>query len=216
MVYTYSTLVADRDTAGSIKEWVNATDIPSTTILAEAEASIYRDLRVREMLTKSTGTLAAGASAIALSTFPRYRQTYLLKFTGEGGTREILAEPLTLPDVVEKIHWDANGDRVTGPPQFWATDADNIVFDLEADQSYSYWFWYYQALESLSVSNETNFLTDKYPSMLRSACLMFAAEWRKDSQERAYYERMLGGLILAASVDSDREMAGTQITIVPE
>jgi hypothetical protein len=50
----YSTLVADKTVAGSIKRWVNYGQIDSETVLTEAQALIYSMLRAREMRQAST------------------------------------------------------------------------------------------------------------------------------------------------------------------
>lgn len=213
----YTTLVADRDTDGSLKSWINATDIPSTTILEEAQAHIYQNLRVREMLTNGSGTISQGDEAIPLSSFTNYRQGHRLQIIGT--TVDVAKSKLVrwpLDQVLDARSWDADGNRVQARPQWWATDASNIVLDSAADQDYPYEFWYYQALQSLSGSNLTNFLTDKYPAMLRYACLMKANEWKKDHRERVYYGQLVMGEITSAHVDSDREQETSDIVIMVE
>jgi hypothetical protein len=62
----FTTLTADKTTSGSIKNWVNRSDIPATDILTEAEAYIYQQLRAREMLSTTPLSIAAAASSVAL------------------------------------------------------------------------------------------------------------------------------------------------------
>ena len=47
MAITWTVLTGSKDTEGSIANWVNRSDLPTTNILLEAEAWIYQHLRIR-------------------------------------------------------------------------------------------------------------------------------------------------------------------------
>ena len=66
MAINWTTLTAAKTTEGSIKNWVNRSDIPVTNILLEAEAWIYQTLRVREMVVDEAFTFDASSSSEAL------------------------------------------------------------------------------------------------------------------------------------------------------
>ncbi len=59
----------------------------------------------------------------------------------------------------------------------------NIHFDQAVFQTSLMQLQYYQSLPLLSASNQTNFLTNRYPNLMRVACLCAAADFMKDSEE---------------------------------
>ena len=78
--YSYPVLIASEQAEGSIKNWINKGDIPAAAVLDEAEQYIYERLRVREMLTSTTGTMGVGTASTALPA--RYRTPLTLHITG--------------------------------------------------------------------------------------------------------------------------------------
>ncbi len=206
--YSYSVLTASKQAEGSIKNWTNKTDLPSAAILDEAEQYIYERLRAREMQTSTTGTMTIGTATIALPA--RYRTPLPLHITGAvgdviGGGHYAEVKHKLLEEVERSFQFDGDGVRVNLKPQIYYTDGANINFESPPDKAYTYRFAYYQALTSLSGANETNFLTDRYPRMLRAACLMIANEWLKQEDDRAYWGRVCDGGIIMATIEADQE-----------
>lgn len=170
----YTTLTGSETTTGSLKYWLNYSRIDADGILDEAEAWIYARLRVRKMLATADVSISLAASTATLPT------GYL--------------DPvhLCIPGYVERIRnidverfrtelgWDTSADLPEGPPQRWVDIDSQMNFDHKADQAYTAKMVYYKTPTALSSSNETNFLTDRYPTLLRRACLMFGGEARKE------------------------------------
>src|SRR3984893_10670747 len=65
---TYTSLVGDKNTAGSIARWVNYSKLDADQILQEAQALLYSMLRVREMRAHFNFNMAQGGDRIALPT----------------------------------------------------------------------------------------------------------------------------------------------------
>lgn len=217
MTYTYSQLIGTRDTDGSIANWVNATNLPVAVLLSEAEDWIWNRLRIRENREKTVATLAANASSIALSTFANYRQAESFRFLGTTAGVGAYRPLRKRVDFVEDVQtWDGDGNLIQGDPQFWATDEDDILFEVRNRTERPYQFRYFIALPHLSGSNETNVLTDKYSTLLRTACLMKAAEWQKNDRESVKNKALAEAQILGAELDSDREQEGIDLVVVPE
>src|SRR5260370_10335031 len=63
---SYTTLVGDKNTAGSIARWVNYSKLDADQILQEAQSLLYSMLRTREMRTHFSFDLAVGSSQVAL------------------------------------------------------------------------------------------------------------------------------------------------------
>lgn len=205
----YTTLVADRDTAGSIKNWVSNSTIPSTTVLSEAEDWIYRRLRVRNMLAVDEGTMSTSNAYVALPTgFLASRSFWY------SGTDKAELEHKTLTDIEAARTYDGAGVLASGKPnQFWV-DGTNAYFSLTPDQAYSYRWWFYKQLDALSASNETNFLTDRHPRLLRCACLAFANEFMKQDGDKLYWLRLAEGEIEAVHREDDEVRWDLDISVV--
>jgi hypothetical protein len=212
MTMNYTTLVGARSIEGSIRNWVNRETTPSTTVLTEAEALIYQELRVRPMQQVVTGVLAADADAIDLaSEAPRFRQPISFFFTATATVVRHWPAFRPLDEVLQDWEWDSDGNRVDGLPDKWSYEGDNLQFDKPTDVARPWRLTYYGALAPLSVSNETNFLTSRYPTLLRCACLAITASFDKDDKEEAKWVAKLGQQIQRANVDGDLELAGQQI-----
>lgn len=212
MTLTYSILTGTRQTDGSIKNWVNNGLVPATTILTEAEAEIYKRLRVRQMLIRTTGTLALAASSISLPS--DYRSLFSFMFTGVD--KDTLRKRL-IWQIEEMWQYDSDGNRIQEKPRFYAASESDIEFDTEADQAYLYQFRYYGAGAALAeLTNETNFLTSTYPTMLRYACLYRAFEHLRNTKERTYYKTLMESEIFTANQESDLELMGADLVMTTD
>ena len=204
----FTTLVSSRDTDGSIRNYVNYARLPSAQILTSAEAWIYQRLRTREMKATDTGTISSG-STIAVPA--RLRQPIHFMFTGVNHAEVTLKTE----DVVrEAFTYDGDGNRVTGKPQMYAIDGTNLFFEVSVDQAYTYDFMYYQALAALSSTNTTNFLTDRYPTLLQAACMFKAYEFTRNGPGRSYWLQIARDEIREANVDSDLEISTAEIDVM--
>jgi hypothetical protein len=211
MAIDYETLTGTKGEDGSIRQWVNHAGVPATVILTLAEQNIYRKIRIREMLQSATGTVAAGASTIALPA--GYRQRNFLMFTG--ANKSILT-PKLLDEVEANFTYDSAGDRTTGIPRMYGTDDTNIIFETELSEARDYHFRYYGDLTALSNSNPTNILTTRYAKLLYTACMVEAYEWSKNEREKMYWQKVMQGEVYEANKEMDQELAGVEMTMVTE
>lgn len=212
MAYDYTTLAGERSVTGSIKNWVNNSLIPSDNILIEAQAEIYNRLRVREMLTRVEGTLQADDSSIAVP--DGYRALYSFRFTG---IKKAILTKKQLYELEEMITFNADSTRSTGKPQFYAAAGNEIEFETVADEAYPYLFRYYQALPLLAeATNETNFLTDRYPYLLRYACMYRGFQFLRNPSEEGKYFKVMEDAISKANQESDYEMLGADLVMQVE
>lgn len=206
---SYTDLVAVKTTAGSIKDFVNSNAIPSTTILTEAEAWIYKRLRAREMIAEATGNLTATSDTLTLPT--GYRQPKLFMFTG---TTKKIVPFKPLDEVIASWGYDGSGARTTGQPDIFSTDATNVRFDKKADATYTYFFLHYRALAALSGANLTNALTEVYPSLLRATCMMFAFGYLKDNTNHVKMLKIAEAEIAEANRESDLELSTVDLQMI--
>lgn len=194
MAISWTTLTGAKTVVGSIANWVNRSDLPTDNILLEAEAWIYQRLRIRNMMERVVFQFDLGAQTEPLPSdfldpisFTPYRHTIPLVYLHE----EKLIEQRD----------DANA-LISGEPTSWAIIGDTAYVDVECSEDFPGILLYYKLPAALSVSNTTNFLTTRYPSLLRYACLARAYEHMKDAQSAQQYDlRAMGALAEAMQTD---------------
>lgn len=176
MAMSFTSLTAASSTSGSIKNWANKSTIESTTVLEEAEAWIYRRLRVRDMRNVDTSnSIASGDDTLTLPT--GYLGTIALSITSPGRYR---LHPMTIDDIEIRRPYNSSGAIQAGLPVMFYEDGTKLYFNVKADRAYTTRWVYWKQPTALSASNETNFLTTRYPRLVRCACMAFASEFLKD------------------------------------
>ena len=220
---TYATLIGGTSVDGSIAGWLNHSSIQGVadTIVAEAEAAIYRDLRHWRMLTSTTGTMTANpsdsASPVDYISLPAdYLEDKVFYVTGvnyQKMTRK------TMEEIIAMYDYDGNGYRIVQQPYYYFNDQSNLKFDNPPDLAYPYLLYYYQQPASLMTSG-TNFLTQFYPRLLRATCCMMAAEYMKDvgqgNYDRTYWAQQAQVELAKAQAESDRSVRSQNIGMILE
>lgn len=192
---TYTTLTGAKTVSGSIANWVNRSDLPTSEILTEAEALIYETLRVREMLARSVLTFAADTQTASLPTgfldpigFQPYAWGSDLPFVHENTLGESR---------------DEDGVLQSGTPSRWSIVGETAYVDVLPTETFAGILLYYKSPTALSGSNETNFLTNRYPSLLRYACMAKAFEHMKDTENATGYLGLMQQAIERANASNE-------------
>ena len=195
MAIDYATLTAAKTTLGSIANWVNRSDLPTDNILIEAEAAIYERLRVREMMELGTLTFSISTNTTSLPS---------------GFLDPIEYRPHGWTDVLSFVfeqsldaHRDNDGVLYEGTPTRWSIIGETAYVDVSCDEEFSGRLMYYKRPAALSVSNTTNFLTIRYPTLLRNACMAKAFEHMKDMQNAGTYMQMAEAKIAEANATNE-------------
>lgn len=286
MAVNWTTLSGAKTVEGSIKNWVNRTDIPITNILIEVQAYIYNELRDQEMSRSekitfkdntgtatgsgtstaladtsgvfndghvvvgdtvtnttdgSTATVSTIDSATAITTSAltggtdntwTSGDTYTFKNSHRLDIADILSganitsfrflEPISLipygesrprPYINEAFFnppTDESGDLFTGTDfTNYTIMTDQIRLDTSLTSDVSAVFKYWAAPADLSGSNETNFLTIRYPEMFRYYLMAAAFQHMKENNQQQYYFNLAEKLMSRAKVNADR-IRGTQ------
>lgn len=172
----YATLVGSKGLEGSIRNWVNRGDVPATTVLTEAEAWIYEHLRVREMQRLDTAfTFSAGSSTANLP---------------EGFQAPIEFRPYGWGSPLPYYHeqaldalTDEDGEMFEAPtPSQWTIIGEEAHLNVKVEDDFKGRLLYHGTPDPLSSANPSNFLTRRYPRLLRVVCCAFAFEHMKDRQ----------------------------------
>jgi hypothetical protein len=198
---SYTSLIASKDTEGSIKYFVRHSEVPSTYILERAQDAIYQILRVREMLKRTVGTIAQDATTLAIPA-DMLEPQYLGRRGEYKGKIRILDQEHFEGRVGENP--DDSNNPYSGTPCFATYDQSYFYFDAKADQAYPYILWYMQKPALLaSSSNETNFLTLRYPNLLEAMCKHYAWAHRGDSGQATEELEKAMGFITKANEEYD-------------
>ena len=209
----YAQLVADKNTANSIKNWLNWGGAPVEDILAEAQAYVYNELRVREMIELDVDTLTLGSQSKAMPA------DYIkaISFRRTGASAGVI-------DILDSEHMegrnqiDASNTFLTATPTECQILGDPAVayFNVKSDAAHPYRLVYYARPADLSGVNTTNFLTRRYPKLLRTACLMAGFEHYKNPDQEAKYEERLQRLIHEANAVFDEEQQSYRLEMYTE
>lgn len=198
MAMSYTQLTADKDTAGSIKYFVRHSEVPSDFILERAQDSIFQLLRVREMITRTTGTIATNATTLTLPT--DILEPISLNRTGSYKGRIIFLDQQHFED---RVGEDETSTVYTGIPTSCTYSSTTLYFDAKADQDYPYRLWYMARPALLSGTNETNFLTTRYGNILEAMCKHYAYEHRENDGKASSELEKATALIAKANEEYD-------------
>jgi hypothetical protein len=99
---------------------------------------------------------------------------------------------------------------ITSMPALFAIWDEKIKFDCAAQQDINMVMPYFQSLALLSASNLTNFLTNRYPQLMRVACQAAAADFQKDTTEFQKSSTRLEAMIEQIAIDNDGFMRGIE------
>lgn len=204
MAMTYTKLVGDKTVDGSIKNWINWDQSPSDTILTEAQAFIYSRLRVREMSSFTTAlSIIQGASTLAMPA------NYIAN-----KTLDILTPWQAHIDMLDEEYFvkfrsvDDAGVLYEGQPCVCMIIGDPAVayFDVRADQAYTASMSYYARPDDLALTvNEENWLTRRYPQLLRAVCNYLAFLHKKEMTQAKGWESIAMSFVNDANVEKDME-----------
>lgn len=180
MAIDFATLTASKATIGSISNWVNRDDIPVVNILTEAQAAIYLYLRCREMLSIrnsftfliNTDTLALPDDFLDPIQFLPWQYGWSL--------------PFYQTESFKKIR-DNTGVLQSGTPACWTIIGVTAHVDVSCNAAFGGDLYYFALPPYLAAGVQTNFLTTRYPSLLRYACMMKAYEHMKKSDVASAY-----------------------------
>lgn len=278
MAMSYTSLIADKNTSGSIKRWINWAVVDVEAVVEEAQALIYQIMRVREMRDETDLPMLEGDAEVALpSNFLDPIYLYAVDALGnkfrvdhhteeENSRRRVtqsISETVTItiasPAVVslaahglkegDPVRFETTGTLPTGittgtiyyvisaglaadsfrisatrggtavntsvsqagvhtlkattlvedVPDSWAIVGEKIKFSRKWAFPVTIKLIFFKKPDLLSESNTTNFLTNRYPHILRTACLAAAWDFKGDEAESERQKGKLGELILNAA-----------------
>lgn len=205
----YDSLIASKGTPGSIANWVNFSDalLPLADILGDAQALIYDSLRVSYMRDIVDLTLPAGESVVAQPA----STLQIIGIWDDQNSKLWAKDEVSLQNMrtvdEQAATWQASR------PQAYSEFGGSIQFDTTADAEYKFKMMGFFIPAPLSETNKTNFLTTRWPQMLRTACLAIAADFLNDDAKYARFLQRLSPLVGQANASGERMLAGMVVDV---
>jgi len=214
---TWTVLTGTTGTPGAIARWLNKSTLTAGTngdadfILQESMGFIFSRLRHWQMLTApNSATMAVGSSSDQINVPADMLEMDFMMIVGNvGGT--FYQQELTQKqpnDIYRSWGYDGSGVRLPQMPMIYSFNQTFIQLDSQPDLAYPYIYTYYKLPSMLSSTNLTNFLTIRYPRLVRCAVMMMGAEWTKENVQgqfdRTYWEQAVQAELMEAQAQSDR------------
>lgn len=206
MAMSYSTLTGSKTDSGSIRLWQNYDKVDAEGVLEDAQAMIYQTLRVREMRMAAPITLGVGDSSAP------HPSNYL--------------DPISLRNIsldfdldhrheydLERLRSYENGQVREGYAHCFSVYDGAIQFETRANLEWTGRLVYFGMPRLLSASNPTNFLTTRYPHILRAMCLAMAAEFTHNTEDYARNIQRANALIGEANAMDELSRRGMVLPV---
>lgn len=205
----YDSLIAPKGTKGSIANWVNYSDalLPLEDILEDAQALIYDMVRLRPMYETRDIAVAAGEISIA----PPDDLMDLVKIFDQN---QAPLYPLDQVSLEGRRFKQSDGTWQSGQPCAYSIFGEAVQFDVALDEAITFRMAGAFKPAYLSDTNKTNWLTQKYPHILRPACLAMVADFLNDDAKYQRYMTRLGGLLKTAQQSDDMAIMGMQVDVI--
>ena len=197
MAMSYTTLTGAKTSEGSLKYWINYSKLDVDAALEDAQALINQTLRVREMQAAATVSITSGSETAALP------DRYLASLSMRDITNNADLEHKEWSDL-ENLRDYSSGAISTGKPCYYSVFGELFQFDTKADTAITARLMFYQSPVLLSEANPTNFLTTRYPHLLRAACL--AAGYDQMRNTEAYTIAMTRMAAVIAGINTQAEI----------
>lgn len=97
------------------------------------------------------------------------------------------------------------------PVQVWAIWDESIKFDGATNADMTGVLNFYRSLPLLSSTNQTNFLTNRYPNLMRKACVTAAADFMDDGEAKQAHMAEFGALIQRINAENEGYLRGSEI-----
>jgi hypothetical protein len=201
MTMTYATLTGAKTVPGSIMSWVNYAKLDIEQVLEEAQAVIFQRLRVREMRNLDSSI------PVAPGDFQKPLPARVLEARRLRSTDNLDYALVSETALLDARVYDASGTLVAGTPAAFAVFDEMLQFDQKFSAATTLLLLCFKSPALLSAQNPANFLTSRFPHLVRTACLAQAADFMKDDSEYAKHMQRLYDQIDAGNAESDLGMS---------
>lgn len=194
VVMTYTSLAAD------IQSYLERTDTATIdkipTFIMLAEQIIASQLKALGNLTVNTSTMTASTPIIAKPA--RWRKTVSFNLTSSANRQPVLLRKYEYL----RNYWPNPAE--TGQPLYYSDyDYDHWFVAPTPDQAYAFEVLYYERVQPLDASNQTNWFTAYAPQALLYGSLLQAMPFLKNDPRIGMWQQQYNG-IMEALVNEDK------------
>lgn len=207
MAMTYTTLSAAKTSGGSIRRWLNYSELDVDHIIDEAQTVICQSLRVREMRAVfSDLSMGTDDSSVALPS------GFLDPIGLKDITNNIDLDLVPELEIVRQRQYSA-GTLSSGTPTRFAIFNEAFQFDCKYSGAATITLVGFKKPTFISSSVATNFLTDRYPHLMRVACIAQAADFMNNNERADKYLDRLMKMIQQTNAESDLSYRGVALNM---
>lgn len=176
----------------AVENWLKASDLTSRIpeFITIAESMISQDVRVRDMVTRTTFTMSSEYTDISAN-LPRFLEMRNLQLN-TSPTRRLR---YVTPEQIDTLY-ASNG---SGKPQVYTIIGDEIQAKPIADSSYTAEAAYYQRYAAFSSDSDENWLLTNHPQIYLYASLIAAEPFLWNDERLPIWSRMYKGEVIAVN-----------------
>lgn len=204
-VMTYDNLVTD------IAQYLERTDTATLdkipTFIGLTEQKLATMLKVLGILTVQTSTLTQGANIIDKPA--RWHKSVSMNITVAGRRRPVLLR------TVEYLreYWPDPSEEAT--PKYYADyDYTHWLIAPTPDTAYNFEVIYYERIQPLDSSNQTNWFTIYAPQALLYGSLVEASMFLKNYEKAQAYETQFNTIMQSLVIENKLRVADRQAIVV--
>lgn len=176
---------------------------PFTTTIGSGIVSVAQPSEPFNQDSSITISGATSANGLQLNgTFPVFSITDTNDFLINVGDPTDSVATASGPDGGSAAIFTGN-NLIQGSPSQWAVWNEKVQFDTAMVTAVALKMLYFRRPQLLSVTNPTNFVTDRYPKLMRTACLAASAEFMKDDGEYQKQVTALQALVTNTAIEND-------------
>ena len=186
----------------AVLDWVNNPEIEQTvaTFITLAEAKFNRELRLRDMLTRSEAVSSNEFVAVPAD----FLENYSLELNMSGIASR---QPLTYIGPLEAKSLKAN--KITGLARYYTIIDGAFEILPTSSSSVDLLLTYYARIPALSTSNTSNWLLVKAPDLYLYGTLLECAPYLKNQTDLPIWTTARNSIIEAMRMESERSMRPT-------
>ena len=187
------------DLRTAVASWVKRSDLATEIVdfIALAEAELNRRVRIRQNMTTASLSLTAGAASVSLPA--GFLEDIELNYADTA--EAINRAPFGM------IDFSNTSDSVAGRPTAYAITTDSIIFDTEADQTYSLLLRYYTRWQI--ATDSTNWLLINAPDCYLFGAIAEAGMWTRDAEMAQMGAARMNAAIERVLTADSRTKSGT-------
>ena len=99
---------------------------------------------------------------------------------------------------------------IAASPTRWGIFDEKLKLDCAMDTASQFKMLYYRSPKPLSATNLSNWLTNRYPKLLRVACMAASADYMKDTEEYNKHLSALTMLVQSTAAENDLQYRGAE------